>query len=208
MAIRLIDLASQNWSRLHLVRRGPWLFSPADAAITAMTDYRERAPQIVPVGRDLASALRDMRAGQLQPAFVVEPGSQSVVGLITAADCMCGLSRPEGSDSVTPTGDAYVGQRMWPLRDWTVIDLKSVQGTSLGEIYLLFKRIGIAHLPVLELSASEGPRIRGLFSATQVQRMLLPSQDERDAEERRRVAWWRTRSPRERAQATTSQPTA
>jgi hypothetical protein len=149
------------------------LESPATAL---MTDLRQMPAVSIAENRTVAEAEAHMVAAGVRLLFVTGP-TQALVGMITAYDLagekplMVMLSRESHPDLHEPN-QVLVSDIMSPLNRWRGVDFSSVARARLGDIMQTFLELGQPHLLVFETTAGEAPVVRGLFSATQFERVL------------------------------------
>jgi len=149
------------------------LESPATAL---MTDLRQMPAVSIAESRTVAEAEAHMVAAGVRLLFVTD-AKQSLVGMITAYDLagekplMVMLSRESHPDLHEPN-QVLVSDIMSPLNRWRGVDFASVARARLGDIKQTFLELGQPHLLVFETTPGEAPVVRGLFSATQFERVL------------------------------------
>jgi CBS domain-containing protein len=145
------------------------LDSPAASVMTDLTQVR--AATVHP-DTPLAQAEQTMIQRGVRLLFVVSQ-LPCVDGIVGAVDLhgerpMQVLHRRGGA-----YGDLRVADVMTRLPDIDVVDHSALADASVARVVATLRRHGRPHLLVVErATASAPPRIRGLFSATQVERQL------------------------------------
>jgi hypothetical protein len=154
------------------------LESPATAL---MTDLRQMPAVHISGGRTLADAEAHMVAAGVRLLFVTD-ATNALVGMITAYDLagekplMVRLSRESHPDLHEPN-QVLVSDIMTPVSQWRGVDFPTVSRARLGDIMQTFLELGQPHLLVFEATPGEAPVVRGLFSATQFERVLRVHMD-------------------------------
>jgi CBS domain containing-hemolysin-like protein len=167
----LLTLKSVDQSSLPLPGADPWHAEPADPALTAMTDFRERASISVSQDATIDAALEHMRHTGVRCAFALDDASGAVVGLITAYDITSEKPMRHQQSALEPRSEVQVREIMQPMRDWRVADIEDVEAATCGDLLQLFDETGLTHVPVME-TVGGVPRLRGLLSAARVRRLL------------------------------------
>jgi len=141
-----------------------------------MTDLRQIPAIRIAEDRTLTEAESHMVAAGVRLLFVVD-ARDILIGLITAYDLagekplMKSMAREAHPDLHTPN-QVLVRDIMQPVSDWRGIDYPSAERGRIGDIVQTFEQLGQPHLLVFELTDGESPVVRGLFSATQLERVL------------------------------------
>jgi CBS domain-containing protein len=161
-------------------RNAPWRVALQDPAMSVMTDFRDRAVFKVSPGENVDDALLWMKHAGLRAAFVMDPATDRMLGLITAYDIM-GEKPLRYLESIGSTGsgmsrrDVRVADIMEKVEDWTVADMRHVAGATVQSVLDAIERSGRTHLPVMESGEGNEPRLRGLFSASKIRRLTEDS---------------------------------
>jgi len=103
--------------------------------------------------------------------FVVSevPG---VDGLITAPDLQGERPLQQIAQRGLKYGDLVVGDVMTPLSALDAIDLDDLSHADVARVIATLHHVGRRHLLVIQKDAERGPRVRGVISATQIERQL------------------------------------
>lgn len=144
----------------------------ASPAAEVMTDL-ERVPAIV-VAPDASIEFANLRmmAGGVRLLLVVDD-DQWVTGLITASDILGEKPMQHVRRRGGTFGDVLVQDIMTPQQELDVLDYQAVLNAHVGDIIETLKRFGRQHALVIEPHGRDGePRVRGIFSATQIGRQL------------------------------------
>ncbi len=148
-----------------------------DNALSVMTDL-EKAPAITVQGiTPIDQALEHMIQSGVRSLFVLDNESR-VIGLITSYDIQ-GEKPIRYLQSLDCThrnccrGDVLVKDIMEPMDKLKNLDFKKVRDATVGNIVATFRRVGHKHLVVVDHNRDQDePTIRGIFSATQLERQL------------------------------------
>ncbi|HOI52569.1 CBS domain-containing protein [Azonexus caeni] len=141
-------------------------------AIEAMTDFsRVAAVSIAPEALiDDANARMISRGVRL---LMVLGKDDEVVGLITARDILGEKPLQVALARASKRDELRVGELMTPIGSIDTLALADVLRASVGEILDALKQLGRQHILVEDNDPLTGlPRVRGLFSATQIGRAL------------------------------------
>jgi CBS domain-containing protein len=141
-------------------------------AIEAMTDFsRVAAVSIAPEALiDDANARMISRGVRL---LMVLGKDDEVVGLITARDILGEKPLQVAQARGSKRDELRVGELMTPIGSIDTLALADVLRASVGEILDALKQLGRQHILVEDNDPLTGlPRVRGLFSATQIGRAL------------------------------------
>jgi hypothetical protein len=148
--------------------------TPESPAVTLMTDLRQLPAVRIAEDRTLAES--HMVAAGVRLLFVVD-ARDILIGLVTAYDLAgekpikASMARDSSPDLHKPHA-VLVRDIMQPVSAWRGIDFPSVERARIGDIVQTFQQLGQPHLLVFELTDDEVPVVRGLFSATQLERVL------------------------------------
>lgn len=153
----------------------PWYADPGDPALTAMTDFRERASITVPLGASIDAALDHMKHTGVRCAFAVDEASRTVAGLITAYDITGDVLMRYMQTALTPRSDVQVRDLMQPIPAWRVADIQAIERATVGQVHRMFEETRLTHVPVVERDEIGRTRLRGLLSAARVRRLLSRS---------------------------------
>ncbi len=146
------------------------------AAMSLMTDLRQLPAVRIAEDRTLAEAESHMVAAGVRLLFVVD-ARDILIGLVTAYDLagekplMKSMARDLHPDLHSPN-QVRVRDIMQQVGNWRGIDYSSVERARIGDIVQTFEQLGQPHLLVFESTEGESPVVRGLFSATQLERVL------------------------------------
>ncbi len=146
------------------------------AAIALMTDLRQMPAVSIAEGHTITEAEAQMVAAGVRLLFVTDAAGQ-LIGLVTAYDLagekplMAMLSRESHPDLHEPN-KVLVNDIMTPVNRWRGVDFASVERARIGDIMQTFVELGQPHLLVFESTPGEAAVVRGLFSATQIERVL------------------------------------
>ncbi len=146
-------------------------------ALSLFTDLRQSPAISVLDATPIDIALEQMIYSGIKLLFVVRTDFE-LRGLITA-DNIVGekpllfLQSQGGHIGTAARHDIEVRHIMQPVSDWKTLDFSAIQHARVGDIVATFKKTGRHHLIVLEqFTQPDKLIVRGLFSATKVEREL------------------------------------
>jgi CBS-domain-containing membrane protein len=151
----------------------PWHVHASDPALSVMIDYRSRASVTVAETASLDEALAHMKHTGVRCAFVVDDRKTTVLGMLTAYDIMGEKPQQQMHFSGIARDDLRVKDVMQKIKDWRVVTIEDIEQSTVGEIFDLFNKADVTHLPVMERIASDEQRLRGLLSFAKVKRLLV-----------------------------------
>lgn len=145
---------------------------PDSPAIEAMTDFgRVTAVAICP-SSTLAEATSMMIARGVRLLLVTGAGG-SVEGLVTARDTMGERPMQIAQARSGKVGELTVHDLMCPLADIDMLSLNEVMNARVVDVLDALKSLGRQHILVEDIDPATGtPRVRGVFSATHIGRLL------------------------------------
>jgi CBS domain-containing protein len=149
----------------------PWHARPEDAAITVMTDFRERSSVTTTEATPIDAALEHMKHAGVRCAFATND-AQRVVGLITAYDIMSEKPMRHLQSVAGKRDDVLVRDIMVRIADWRIADVKDLERSTVGVVSRHFEDTRLTHIPVMEHSQDGRWQLRGLLSAAKVRRLL------------------------------------
>jgi CBS domain-containing protein len=175
--IRPLQLARPKTAELAIPGHDPWNVDPKDPATAVMTDFHERSAITVSEYAPIDKALEHMRHAGVRSAFAIDEKMRRVVGMITAYDIMGEkpfrhLEMIDGSQSETWRDDVLVRDVMEKVGEWRVLTMADIERATVGSVLAAFNEAGRSHIPVIESSPGQGERLRGLFSAARIKRLV------------------------------------
>jgi CBS domain containing-hemolysin-like protein len=165
-----ISLQTISEETLSIPGTDPWYASPADPALSVMTDFRERASVVVTDSAPIDAALEHMRHAGVRCAFAIDEARNAVVGLITAYDIS---SEKPLAFPYTPRREVLVRDIMQKIADWRVIEFADLEPATVGSVAQVFDNSRLTHIPVVETNAEGKRSLRGLLSSAKLKRRLL-----------------------------------
>lgn len=144
---------------------------PGDPALAVMTDLRQVPAVLVDPDVDVEAGLRIMIRRNVRSLFVVNVDNE-ILGLITATDLMGEkpmqhLARYGGERS-----DVRVRDLMTPQARLEVLPMAEVEHARVGHVLATLKATGRQHAMVVEEDGQGREAVRGVFSATQLEKQL------------------------------------
>lgn len=148
------------------------VLGPDSPAIEAMTDFLRVS--VVTIGPDAsvveANAQMIARGVRL---LMVTGADDRLEGLITARDILGEKPMQVASARGCKRDELKVAELMTPISAVDTLYLKEVLNVRVVDILDALKRLGRQHILVEDVDAATGlPRVRGLFSATNIGRQL------------------------------------
>lgn len=148
------------------------LISADSPAIEAMTDFAR--VQVVTIGR--AASIADANARMISRRvrlLMVASGDEQVVGLVTARDILGEKPVQVAQARGCKHDELSVGDVMTPISHLDTLYLSDVLNARVSDILTALKQLGRQHILVEDVDQVTGlPRVRGLFSATHIGRLL------------------------------------
>jgi len=139
-------------------------------ALESMTDLVVVPAASIDPKRTIDEANTRMLVRGVRMLFVLGP-MRELLGLITANDVMGEKPMRVVRTNGIPHREVLVEDIMTPASDLEVLEYATVRGACLGEIVETLRHTGRQHALVVA-KASDGPYVRGLFSAAQIARDL------------------------------------
>jgi len=175
MAIKYSPLPSSGLAGGVDFARPPLAEYPAvgldDPAESVMTDFRRvRAFTIQPT-TSMESANNKMIANGVRLLLVVDVRNQ-VVGLVTSTDILGDKAVRIAREKAVPRDEIRVRDIMTPRESLEAIDMKELAYARVGHVVETLRAVGRRHALIVETDGSGRQLVRGLFSATQVEKQL------------------------------------
>ena len=149
----------------------PWQIELNDPAISAMTDFRERALFKVSPEELIVEALQKMKVAGLRLGFVIDDKSENILGSITAYDIMGEKPMRFQQNARVNHKDIKVKDIMENVSDWVCVEMKNVNSTTIQSVLNAFQKTGRTHIPVIDTKEGSEHRLCGLFSSSKVLRL-------------------------------------
>ncbi|RMD80095.1 MAG: CBS domain-containing protein [Gammaproteobacteria bacterium] len=143
---------------------------PDSPALEAMTDFTRVRPVSIGPEATVPEANRRMMAAGVRLLLVVD-AEDRLLGLVSAADVLGERPLQVATRRRVSAEEVQVAEIMTPREELEVLDLQAVAQARVGDVVDTLRRLGRQHVLVMEETAG-GPRVRGLFSATQIGRQL------------------------------------
>lgn len=142
-----------------------------DPAIEVMTDLARVSAVVIDPGDTMQEAHRRMIQRKVRLLLVVDH-DRSVSGLITATDILGEKPMRAIAQRGCRREEILVADIMTPQARLEVLELDDVRGAKVGHIVATLKASGRQHAMAVERDREGKPRLRGLFSITQIARQL------------------------------------
>jgi CBS domain-containing protein len=140
-------------------------------AIDVMTDLTQMTAVIILAGDTVDEAFRRMVQRGVRLLLVVDQ-DRKVLGVTTANDVAGEKPVQIAAQHGIHRDEVLVRDCMTPCTNMLVLDLDQVQSAKVGHIVATLKLVGRQHTLVVERSNKSAPRLRGIFSTTQIVRQL------------------------------------
>jgi len=141
-------------------------------AIEAMTDFLRVSVVVIGPDASVVEANAQMIARGVR-LLMVTSANDRLEGLITARDILGEKPMQVASARGCKRDELKVAELMTPISHVDTLNLKEVLNVRVVDILDALKRLGRQHILVEDVDAATGlPRVRGLFSATNIGRQL------------------------------------
>jgi len=172
-AVGKMKLKSIQNEHLPIPGAEPWYVFASDPALSVMIDYRTRPSVTLSENESLDEALQHMKHAGVRCAFVVDKKIKGVVGMLTAYDISGEKPQQYMDVAGVALEDVVVKDIMQKISEWQVLYIKDIERSTVGDLFGIFKEAGVTHLPVMETTDNDEPRLRGLLSFAKVKRLLV-----------------------------------
>ena len=148
------------------------VLGPESPAIEAMTDFFRVSVVVIAPDASVVEANAQMIARGVRLLMVTSAGDR-LEGLITARDILGEKPMQVAAARGCKRDELKVAELMTPISYVDTLYLKEVLNARVVDILDALKRLGRQHILVEDVDAATGlPRVRGLFSATNIGRQL------------------------------------
>lgn len=142
-----------------------------DPALRVMTDFDLITPFSIPPTATLNEINRKMIACQVRLLFVCDQ-SNTLLGLVTSTDILGEKPILYLNEHGGGRGEILAKDIMTHHANLEALDLRDVEGATVGDIVETMKIFGRQHILVVEPTVDGSEVIRGLFSTSQIGRQL------------------------------------
>ena len=149
-----------------------WHVRPEDPAVNVMTDFMVTAPITVAESASIDNALEHMRHTGVRSAFATDERRRVVVGLITAYDIVGEKPLRHMHDAEMQRRDVLVWHLMRRVVDWTWLAFDDLSQATVTDVAVLLDSAALSHVTVMAPALDATLRLRGLFSAAKIRRLL------------------------------------
>ena len=140
-------------------------------AVDVMTDLTKVTAVIILPGDTVDEAHRRMIQRGVRLLLVVD-ADRRVHGILTANDVLGEKPVQTAVQQGVHRSDVQVRDIMTPRAALEALDIREVQAATVGHIVATLKAAGRQHTLVVDQDATGRQRVRGMFSATQIARLL------------------------------------
>lgn len=148
------------------------LIGAESPAIEAMTDLGRVSAATIGASATVAEANSTMIARGVRLLLITGEGGR-LKGLVTARDTLGEKPMQLAQARGVKPGELSVVNLMCPVSDIDMLSLKEVMNARVVDILDALKALGRQHILVEDSDPASGaPRVRGIFSATQIGRLL------------------------------------
>jgi len=140
-------------------------------AVDVMTDLTKVTAVIILPGDTVDEAHRRMIQRGVRLLLVVD-ADRRVHGILTANDVLGEKPVQTAVQQGVHRSDVQVRDIMTPRAALEALDIREVQGATVGHIVATLKAAGRQHTLVVDQDATGRQRVRGMFSAMQIARLL------------------------------------
>jgi len=145
--------------------------TPDDPALRVMTDFRQVRALTVPAGASMDAAYQRMRVNGVRLLLAVDDDNM-IVGLITSADVEGEKPIQLMQDRAIRRDALLVADVMTPRDRLEVLEMRDLEHARVGHVASSLRAMGRQHAMVVERDAEGRQSVRGLFSASQLERQL------------------------------------
>jgi CBS-domain-containing membrane protein len=142
-----------------------------DSALTVMTDLTRVPAVLVDPDVDIEAAMRIMIRRNVRSLFVVDVNSE-ILGLVTATDLLGEKPLQHIQQHGGRRDDIRVRELMTPHARLEVLPMAQVARACVGQVVATLVQAGRQHAMVVEDSPDGRQQVRGVFSATQLEKQL------------------------------------
>ena len=142
-----------------------------DPAISVMTDLTRIQPVSIGPQATVDDANRRMIERAVRLLFVLDAGD-GLMGIMTASDVLGPRPMQVVSERGVRRNEVLVRDVMTPVDELEGVELADVYGAKVGHVVAMLRSSGRQHGLVVQRDASGRLRVRGLFSVTQIARLL------------------------------------
>ncbi len=140
-----------------------------DDALKVMTDFTEVMPLTIKRDVTLVQALEKMKEHGVRLLMVVD-NQDNIIGIITAYDIQSEKPMQYARESGVNMSDIQADMLMTRIERTPAIDFTAVLRSTVAQVAETMKDLDRPHILVIE--DNNGQRIRGIFSSSNISRML------------------------------------
>jgi len=142
-----------------------------DPALDVMTDLKQVTAITIDPEAAIEHAMRVMVRRNVRLLLVVDVDNE-ILGLVTATDLLGEKPVQYMHEHGGSRADIQVRDLMTPHEQLEVIEFDAVRTAKVGHVLATLRHSGRQHALVLDTAARDRPRVRGIFSTSQLSRQL------------------------------------
>lgn len=142
-----------------------------DPAALVMTDFRKVRALTIQATASMQNALNKMIANNVRLLLVVDIRND-VMGLITSTDIEGEKPLRIIQERRIARSEILVGDVMTPRERLEAVDMDDLLLARVGHVVATLKAVGRRHALIVDTDDNGVQRVRGLFSASQIERQL------------------------------------
>jgi CBS-domain-containing membrane protein len=140
-------------------------------ALEVMTDLKQVTAVTIDPEASIEHAMRVMVRRNVRLLLVVNVDNE-ILGLVTATDLLGEKPVQYMHEHGGSRGDIQVRDLMTPHERLEVIEFESVRTAKVGHVLATLRHSGRQHALVLDSDERDQPRVRGIYSTSQLSRQL------------------------------------
>jgi CBS-domain-containing membrane protein len=149
----------------------PQRVSLDDPALAVMTDLKQVTAVTIDPEASIEHAMRVMVRRNVRLLLVVNIDNE-ILGLITATDLLGEKPVQHMHEHGGSRADIQVRDLMTPHERLEAIDFEAVRTAKVGHVLATLQHSRRQHALVIDSAAGDHPRVRGIFSTSQLSRQL------------------------------------
>lgn len=149
----------------------PELIHLDSPATTVMTDFRFVHPVTTSADVPIDTALQKMKTSGVRLLLVTDEADE-IVGIVTAHDIMGEKPIKIVEEARVQRSQIKVSTIMTPQQHIEVLNMMSVRNAEVGHIIETLRQLERQHMLVVEVASDDTQRVVGMFSTSQISKLL------------------------------------